>query len=233
MKHLYNKNGLVFFSQKEIEYRENCEREISREIFECMKSQNLSFQMIKIEAPLLTPTDLINPNYSKEDYYNIGDVSLRPETTMGSFEYAKSILSGGYEDIKYRAPIIIYQHGKSFRKEQDQPTKFMRLKEFYQLEFQIIYSPTTACDYSEKLFNCVLETLQKVVSKLCRIEPSDRLPSYSTKTMDIVVDDNNMEICSMSQRNDLIGFNVLEVAIGTDRLIYNYYRQMVDTEEAN
>jgi hypothetical protein len=59
-----------------------------------MKSQNLGFQILKIEAPLLTPTNLINPNYSAEDYFNLGDVSLRPETTMGSFEYAKHILAG-------------------------------------------------------------------------------------------------------------------------------------------
>ena len=71
---------------------------------------------------------------------------------MGSFEYAKNILAGGYGDIKYRAPIIIYQHGKSFRKEQDQPTKFMRLKEFYQLEFQIIFPLSTEMDYSSSLF---------------------------------------------------------------------------------
>ena len=152
MKHLYEKNGLVFFDQKEIEFRENCEREISRYIYENLRGQNRSFDMIKIEAPLLTPTNLINSNYTLDDYFNLGDVSLRPETTMGSFEYAKHILSGGYGDIKYRAPIVIYQHGKSFRKEQDQPTKFMRLKEFYQLEFQIIYSENTGADYSIDLF---------------------------------------------------------------------------------
>jgi len=100
----------------------------------------------------------------------------------------------------------------------------MRLKEFYQLEFQIIYGLTTANDYSEKLFPMVRELLEKVVAKPCRIEPSDRLPSYSSQTMDIVVEDNDMEICSMSVRNDLPGYKVLEVAIGTDRLIYNYYR---------
>lgn len=224
MKHLYEKNGLVFFEQKEIEYRENCEKEISLAILECMKGQNLWFQMLKVEAPILTPTNLINSNYTLDDYFNLDDISLRPETTMGSYEYAKHILSGGYDKIKYRAPIIIYQHGKSFRKEQDQPTKFMRLKEFYQLEFQIIYGLTTANDYSEELFPMVRELLEKIVAKPCRLEASDRLPSYSECTMDIVVEDNDMEIASMSVRTDLPGYKVLEVAIGTDRLIYNYYR---------
>ena len=71
MKHLYEKNGLVFFTQKEIEFRENCEREISRYIYENLKGQNRSFDMIKIEAPLLTPTNLINGNYTLDDYFNL------------------------------------------------------------------------------------------------------------------------------------------------------------------
>ena len=224
MKHLYEKNGLVFFTQKEIEFRENCEREISRFIYENLKAQNRSFDMIKIEAPLLTPTNLINANYTLDDYFNLWDISLRPETTMGSFEYAKNILSGGYDDIKYRSPIIIYQHGKSFRKEQDQPTKFMRLKEFYQLEFQIIFPLSTEMDYSISLFQWVQELLSHILSQSCRLEPSDRLPSYSESTMDIIVEDNDMEVASMSKRNDLPWYKVIEVAIGTDRLIYNYYR---------
>jgi glycyl-tRNA synthetase (class II) len=44
-------------------------------------------------------------------------------------------------------PIVVWQHGKSFRNEQDKTASNMRLKEFYQLEFQIIFSNTTQNDY--------------------------------------------------------------------------------------
>lgn len=223
MKHLYNKNGLVFFSQREIEYRQMCEQVISNAIIDNLRSQNRSFDMLKIEAPLFTPTDLINPNYTIDDYYNLWEISLRPETTMGSYAYAKEILQWGYDDIKYRAPIIIYQHWKSFRKEQDQPTKFMRLKEFYQLEFQIIFSESTASDYSEFLFPIVCDTISEILVLQCRMEPSDRLPSYSEKTIDIICEENDMEVCSMSIRNDFPWYKVIEIAIGTDRLIYNKF----------
>jgi len=56
----------------------------------------------------------------------------------------------------------------------------------------------------------------------CRLEVSDRLPDYSEETIDVVCVKNDMEVCSMSKRKDLEGFKVIEVAIGTDRLIYNF-----------
>lgn len=68
----------------------------------------------------------------------------------------------------------------------------MRLKEFYQLEFQIIYSQSTANDYSLSVIPAVSAMIGFFIGET-RIEPSDRIPSY----------------------------NVLEVAIGTDRVLHN------------
>ena len=220
MEHLYNKNGLVFWTQEEIQLRKMFEQYFSNEILLCLKKQNSAFQMMQVEAPLLTPINLINEGYTNEDVFVIEDLALRPETTMGSFEYAKHILST-YNEIKQKLPIIIWQHGKSFRKEQDQPTKFMRLKEFYQLEFQIIFSQNTANDYSILLYQCVKDAVSNMIGG-CRIETSDRLPNYSEETMDIICEKSNMEICSMSKRKDLHGYKVIEIAIGTDRCIYNF-----------
>lgn len=220
MESLYEKNGLIFWSEGEIKLRMLFETNISTGIINSLRKQNSAFQIIQVEAPLLTPKELINKNYTDEDIYAFDDLSLRPETTMGSFAYAKHILST-YNEIKFRPPIVVWQHGKSFRKEQDQPSKFMRLKEFYQLEFQIIYGLTTQNDYSIKLFPDV----QKIISDLigeCRLEKSDRLPDYSEETMDIICNKSDMEVCSMSKRKDLEGYKVLEIAVGTDRLIYNY-----------
>ena len=56
----------------------------------------------------------------------------------------------------------------------------------------------------------------------CRIEASDRLPNYSEETTDIVCMKSDMEVCSMSKRKDLEGYKVIEIAIGTDRCIYNF-----------
>lgn len=220
MENLYNKNGLMFYNQEEIKLRRMFEDYFASSILLSLKKQNSAFSMMMVEAPLLTPIELINKGYSDNDIWSFGDVALRPETTMGSFEYAKYILST-YNEIKQKLPVIIYQHGKSFRREQDQSTKFMRLKEFYQLEFQIIFSENTANDYSVKLYPDVLKTISNMIGN-CRLEESDRLPDYSQETIDIVCDKNDMEVCSMSKRKDFIGYKVIEIAIGTDRCIYNF-----------
>lgn len=220
MENLYNKNGLVFWTQEEIRRRRMFEDYFSQEILLSLRRQNPGFSMFQVEAPLLTPLELINKSYGPDDLYMLGEVALRPETTMGSFEYAKHVLSG-YHEIKQKPPVVIFQHGKSFRREQDQPTKFMRLKEFYQLEFQIIFSENTANDYSVKLYPDVKMAISSMIGE-CRMEKSDRLPDYSEETIDIVCMKSDMEVCSMSKRKDFVGYKVIEVAIGTDRCVYNF-----------
>lgn len=137
-----------------------------------------------------------------------------------------------------KPPLVVWQAGKSFRREQDQVTKNMRLKEFYQQEFQCIYTADTLNDYH----SAVLEPLRRMVAEVIhmpvRIVESDRLPSYSEVTMDLEVDNGDkwMEVASISRRNDFptkVSFDtrkgrvekdvkVLEIAIGLDRLVYNY-----------
>lgn len=103
----------------------------------------------------------------------------------------------------------------------NQPTKFMRLKEFYQLEFQIAYSIGTTGDYSKLVIPAVQKALTDLIGP-CRTEPSDCLPDYAEETTDIICEKSNMEVCFISKRKDLSGLKVLEVAIGTDRCIYNF-----------
>ena len=220
MEHLYEKNGLIFWTQEEIKLRRMLEEYFSSEILRSLRKQNAAFSMTQVEAPLLTPIELINKNYTAENIYVLDDLALRPETTMGSFEFAKWLLNT-HNEIKQRVPIVVFQHGKSFRREQDQPTKFMRLKEFYQLEYQIIFSPTTAADYTVNLYPDVLKAVSDMIGE-CKLEPSERLPDYSESTMDIVCLKSEMEVCSMSKRKDFEGYKVIEIAIGTDRCIYNF-----------
>ena len=299
---LYDSNGLVFWSEGEIKLRTMFEEHFVQKIKENLKSQNRAFDLHKCEAPLLTPTNLINPNYTEEDVWIQGEgniaaalisyveqtegnltieadkgrlltlskehmrpegkdyytqmlelrkliqsltaedaldgqlfvemlivykelypqkrLVLRPETTMGSYAYARHLLNP-HNETKVMPPLVVYQHGKSFRREQDQSTKFMRLKEFYQLEFQILYSPTTKNDYSISLIPAVKTMIEEMIGP-CHVEDSDRLPDYAEWTRDVVCDKNNMEVCSISKRKDFEGMIVLEVAIGTDRCVYNF-----------
>ncbi len=224
---LYNANGLVFWSEEEIRIRNMFVEHMVFSIRHSLLSMNQAFKLIQCEAPQLTPSVFINEAYSEEDVYKVGDaLCLRPETTMGSYAYAAHILSG-YNNPKYKLPICVWQHGKSFRKEQDQPTKFMRLKEFYQLEFQILFSASTLNDY----YPLIVEDVRKALAELlisCKTEKSDRLPSYSDETTDVIFvePEQEMEICSISRRKDFdSNIKNIEVAIGTDRCVYNFLKK--------
>jgi glycyl-tRNA synthetase len=220
MLQLFEANGLIFWEEKEINLRNSFEQIIKTELLESLLKQNSAFKMIKIEAPIITPGIYINKNYTVDDVYTIGGFGLRPETTIGSYLYVEHLLNS-HNDIKYKLPLIVYQHGKSFRREQDQVVKNMRLKEFYQLEFQIVYSETTQNDYSKLVIPAICDCIEKLIGK-CYTTDSERIPSYADWTKDIVFEKNEMEVCSISQRHDLENYKVLEVAIGTDRLLYNY-----------
>lgn len=231
MEQLYNVNGLIFWNDEEINARKLIESRLVWVMQKTLKQMNRAWEFFQVEAPILTPWEFINKNYTDADLFATNGTAkdstgaetnliARPETTMGSYAYAKHLLNP-HNETKVRMPLVVWQHGKSFRREQDQPTKFMRLKEFHQLEFQCIYSPTTAMDYAEKLIPVVATALARFTGKT-RIVPSDRLPDYSESTMDIEHIESGMELCSCSKRKDFEGAKVLEIAIGTDRVVSKF-----------
>lgn len=245
MKTLYNVNSLVIWEEKDIRLKKFIEDSIKEEVKQILIEQNPQWKFFQIEAPCLIPLDLINKNYTSDDIWTQETKSdtevklvLKPETTPSSYVYAEYLLDSN----KVLPPFVVWQTSKSFRREQDQVLKNMRLKEFYQTEFQCIYAADTLNDYQEK----VLEPLRKMFSDILalptRIVESDRLPDYSLRTMDIEVfsEDRWMEICSISKRKDftkkaIINYKskifekdllVLEIAIGLDRLVYNYLQRI-------
>jgi histidyl-tRNA synthetase len=222
MQKIYKPNGLVIWTEQEILLRESMVNLITSNLELEMKKINKAFEFVRVEVSQITPIEFINKNYSEEDYFALGDgLVLRPETTMGSYEYAKGLLNP-HNKPKYSLPLVVRQFGKSFRKEQDTVVANMRLKEFYQLEFQIIYSNTTDQDYHSKVVVIVKDILRGLVGDCYTIE-SDRLPDYSEKTTDIQFYNNDMELASISLRKDFERAKVVEVAIGMDRLVYNHY----------
>ena len=248
MQPLFNTNGLMFWTNEEIKLREHFIEHFANRVESILWRENQAWRLVRVEAPMLTPTSLLNPNYTQEDVFwqmnqgmSDGDytLSLRPETTPGSYIYAQHLLT---THSGHKPPLCVWQAGKSFRREQDQVIKNMRLKEFWQQEFQCIYAADTSNDY----LTAILEPMRSVISmklgyplELSRIVESDRLPSYSQITMDIEINNGDkwMEVCSISRRTDypdelvFSGKNgiriekdalVLEIAIGLDRCLYCY-----------
>lgn len=229
MKHIYNYNGLPLYTKEDIDKRNFFINTISEEIKHLLWDQNRAWDFHQIESCSLIPRELVNSNYTEDDVYFIdNDLALKPETTSASYIYAEMLLNN-----QKKLPLCVYQASKSFRKEQDQATKHCRFKEFYQLEFQCIYSEDTKNDYQLNIIHSLAEIISSVVGLNTRVVLSDRLPSYSLKTIDIEVfnGDKWMEVSSVSLRNDFtvqpimknkpVKCLVLEIAIGLDRLLYN------------
>jgi glycyl-tRNA synthetase len=223
MNALYGRNGLIFWDQEAIVARRMMERQFVLKLEQNLRSQNGAFFFLQVEAPILTPKELVNPQYTEANIFTTADdLVLRPETTMGSYAAARHLLT---HHTKTRLPFVVWQHGLSFRREQDQVTKNMRLKQFYQLEFQILFSPKTANDYSVSMVPAVRDMIAQMIGP-CRIEPSDRVPNYAEWTQDVIHEASNMEVCSMSKRKDFDLASVLEVAIGTDRCVFHFTRNV-------
>jgi glycyl-tRNA synthetase len=245
---LYHVNGLVFYDEKFVRMRRFFCEYFARELDVILKLMNPAWRMIEVEAPLITPRHLLNPNYTNADIWSQesddGEMALamRPETTPGSYVYAQHLLNG-HSGVKL--PFVVWQAGKSFRREQDQVMKNVRLKEFYQQEFQCLYTADSANDYHKNCLEPVQAMLTDMISLPTRIVPSDRLPSYSQVTMDVEVwnGDKWMEICSISRRTDFPqkavfqsksttvekDIFVLEVAIGLDRCVYNARKRCTES----
>lgn len=231
MKQLYNTNGLIFWNAEQIRQRRFLADQFAGKIYQQLLTTNLAWQIQEIEAPILTPSHLINSNYTKEDIYSLGscELILRPETTPGTYTYMKSLLDS-HSNIKL--PICIWQMGKSFRREQDQVTKNVRLKEFYQQEFQCFYSADSKNNYFDSIVNSIEPIFKQILRTEIRLISSDRLPFYSQKTLDVECNtgDRWLELCSISLRQDFTGkahisnkdidILVVEIAIGLDRCLY-------------
>lgn len=226
MKPIFEHNGLVWWSEEEIHTRRMVFDYFVRNIKAALLNINQAWRFFECETPVLMPLISVSESYDTEDFFNLDDLALRPETTYGSYEVAKRIL-----EQKNRLPVCVYQQGKSFRNEQDKALSNMRLKEFWQLEFQCLYSVNTANDYQSAMLPILQDIFERLLGQ-CGIVASDRLPAYSLRTMDIM--HNSMELASVSLRKDYSDeIRVLEIAIGLDRVVHWHMNNRPGDQEGN
>lgn len=236
---VYEENGLPFWSAQDIQTRNYITAFLSLEVKDILLQENRGWIFKQIEAPSLIPSELISKEYNNkpdnEDYFQVltpldiildeqnPQFSLRPETTASSYEYMRQL----FDNQQKNPPLCIWQLAKSFRNENDQVSKNMRFKEFYQLEFQCVYTAETKNDYHKAVLEPLRAAVQTLVgNREVRLVKSDRLPSYSESTMDIEVDTGYkmLEVCSISLRNDVPfkwngkELRNVEIAFGADRL---------------
>lgn len=236
---LYQKGGLRFWHEREILLRDQAIQRLYLAVSQPLKSINSAWEFKRMEGTILTPAAHINPSYDATDVWiTQNDYALRPETTISSYLYAEWLLNNG----KTKLPLCVWQHGKSFRVEANDGAKAseLRFNEFYQCEFQCIYRADSKADYAEAVIPCIEKEISAITGLETRIVPSDRLPNYSEKTMDVECfwKGKWKEAASISIRKDYPRENtrVLEIAVGTDRLISmegNWFLQRYEAQNGN
>jgi glycyl-tRNA synthetase len=241
----FDLNGLVVWTEEEIRRRQYLKSFLALRVHKALRATNPAWEMTEVETPVLTPRAEVSPQYTEAHVFLTRpdkSLALRPETTAGSYFVARRTL----ERRLARPPFVVWQAGQSFREEQDLPRKFLRLKAFYPQEFQCVYAADTRNDYHEAILPAVAAAVKDATALPTRVTPSERLPSYSTRTTDVEVywSDRWAEMASISSRTDFgsryaltardgkvreVDLLVLEVALGLDRLtVVSLNRELVE-----
>jgi glycyl-tRNA synthetase (class II) len=207
------------WDEAEIIHRENLIREIPPLLLRTWQNLNRSVRMARVETPILTPASHLG-SHIEVGFDMIGTEEhgyLRPETTAGTYEAAKAILPT--QHMQNQLPLCLWQVGLSFRDEKNADTmraSKLRLRQFYQMEFQLFCSNGTKAPYLE-------EALKALINKYGgEVVQDPNLPHYSTKTLDWHL--NGLEVAGCSARTDWEHGEVFEVAIGLDRLVANTFK---------
>jgi glycyl-tRNA synthetase len=230
----YDVGGLRFWTEEEILIRDQAVQTLVQGLSKALQTLNSAWSFHRMEGPLITPRRFISSAYEDNDIFMLEakianeQAALRAETTASSYLYAEHLMKSG----KARAPVCVWQAGKSFRRETNDGARAseLRFNEFYQIEFQCIYKNDTKADVRGCAEVAASNAIQKIThSRDIRMVDSDRLPAYSTQTRDIEVpygvDSSGgvkwKEMASISTRTDFPVENmlVLEVAVGLDRLV--------------
>ncbi len=176
---LYPTGQLRFWTEHEITLREGLIPRLYHHVKTPLQKLNKAWRFERVEGSLLTPTNFISAAYTEDDLWVTKGliagkgVALRAETTASSYLYAKHLMSQEGDNIKL--PLCVWQSGKSFRREESDGASASRLRffEFYQLEFQCIYSKTTGADYTSPVISSVCKEVQLITGSSARVVPSD------------------------------------------------------------
>lgn len=217
-------NATVRWSEPEIERRDALIREVPALLGAAWRGLNPRVRLERVETPVLTPSehlqghiesgfDLLPAGKMQASIKNCGPLFLRPETTAGTFEAFRQDWPMQNQWPKV-LPLCYWQAGKSFRDEKNPDTMRatkLRLREFWQMEFQLFCLPGTKADYIGSALTALVARYGGAVQE------ATELPHYSTRTVDWMMDE--LEVAGCSVRTDFEGLEVHEVAIGLDRLV--------------
>lgn len=207
-------NATVMWTETEIEERDALIRLIAATLRDAWTGLNAAVSFHRVETPILTPADHLQGHVeAKFELLATSRGFLRPETTAGTFA-ALALMFPQEAQMMKRLPICLWQAGKSFRDETHGETmraSKLRLREFWQQEFQLFTRADTRADY-------LMAGLTALTARFGgEIVTAGDLPHYSRRTLDWHMD--GLEVAGFSERTDWPHGIVHEAAVGLDRLV--------------
>ena len=133
MHFIYDYNALPFYSEEEILLRDRFTQAIAQHVQRLLHQTNPAWSFHRLEAPCLIPRALVSENYANDELWTQfqdtpeRQLVLKPETTPSTYAWL-------IEQLRHQSlrPLLCaWQLSKSFRREQDQPTKHCRFLEFF------------------------------------------------------------------------------------------------------
>lgn len=225
--------GLRTWRQTELRLRRRIADTLVETAETTLRDINRAWTFEEVEAPTMMPLDRMSAAYTSDDVFLLRDApggtrewAMRAETTDGTYCAAVQIL----RSTNTKPPLCVWQMGTSYRRERSDgaTAEKLRFNAFTQLEMQCIMAEDTAFDVATPLREALAAQVRRITGLETRLIESDRLPSYSTETVDIeclLPNGDWREVASTSRRTDFPGIpghkpmKVVEIAFGADRLV--------------
>lgn len=231
--------GFVFYDEADLIARKQVVETFSYSMRSTLQDVNRAVRFVQVETPCLTPREALRGHVDTgfelvrtHDSRHGGEgMILRPETTFGTYAAMRTMYPMEPQ-MKKALPLVLWQYGKSFRDEQARPMAELRFREFYQLEFQLFYSPDSGADYASACNKAVASALYHLTHDAgsilsIRPVPAAELAHYSEATFDHYLVDT--EVAAISLRKDFgPSAKVVEVSVGLDRVAW-FARQRMTT----
>lgn len=225
--------GLRTWRQSELRLRRRIADTLVETAETTLRHINRAWAFEEVEAPTMMPLDRMSAAYTSDDVFLLADApggtkewAMRAETTDGTYCAAVQIL----RTTNIKPPLCVWQMGTSYRRERSDgaTAEKLRFNAFTQLEMQCIMAEDTSFDVASPLREALALQVRRITGLETRLIKSDRLPSYSTETVDIeclLPNGDWREVASTSRRTDFPTppeykpLKVFEIAFGADRMV--------------
>jgi hypothetical protein len=148
------------WNEHELETRDSIIKYFTRYLGLRLTKINPAFRFVRIETPILLSLDIARKTQrSIEIRLDDQTLQLRTSTQSGALEAGHDFLNGK-DGIKQKLPVVIWQHGKVFNRLNG------RIHETYSLEYQVLFSASTAASYREHLRTASESMLKKTCGEI-------------------------------------------------------------------